>query len=154
MVLSCFLEDTYIITKMEEIARKNNAVNRYITNSYEFYKSVGVTTKGDKIMNYSYWTEKEIECKVYSSFDSKAGVRIFRIWDINNCIPKPDKLLAQPEIQINSSWEKAYFNRIWGKKYDPQGKGCWLKQKKSKYFKMETGYHRFKVRYILSQNRN
>lgn len=96
-----------------------------------------------------YFTENEILLKVFVSTDKDTGRDVYRIFDIYNMIPKPEKLIGQPEVRLNTSWEKMYFNHQWGDTYDPEGRGAWLKQKKSKYFKIEVGVQKFKIRYQL-----
>jgi hypothetical protein len=89
--------------------------------------------------------------RVEISEDKQSGTEIYRIWDIDCQIPKP-KDVAKVEIKIDTNWEKMFFNKTWGDGYDSKHEGCWLKQKKSKYFKAQIGDHDYIVRFYPYDN--
>jgi hypothetical protein len=96
------------------------------------------------------WTERRAVILVHCSFDEGAGTDRYRFWDENCSIPHPSQGALRAEIKIDGTWERMFFNRNWGKRYDPDKEGAWLKQKVSTNFSADTGSHTYDVRFMLS----
>src|SRR5438105_3955997 len=94
------------------------------------------------------WTEKETTLLVNSSHDAGSGAERYRFWDVNRVIPRPSDGVISAQLRLPSGWEEMHFNKVWGKAYDDEREGTWLKQKSSKHFNVATGHQTYKVRYV------
>jgi len=91
--------------------------------------------------------EKDATILVDSSWDYEADTERYRIWDESRTIPRPSEGVLSAEVFLEGRWEQMFFNCVWGRRYDPDMEGTWLKQKKSKRFSTTTGRRSCKVRY-------
>lgn len=97
------------------------------------------------------WTQLRTQIQVDCSFDEGAGKDRYRFWDTDCAIPPPSKGTIRAQIRIDGTWEEMYFNTTWGKRYDTNEEGAWLKQKVSNNFSAETGRHSYEVRFMASE---
>jgi hypothetical protein len=84
---------------------------------------------------------------VDSNWDKAKKIEIYRFWDESHTIPSPIKGVSQAEIFLEGRWQRMFFNRVWGTRFDPDKQGTWLKQKKSRHFSVATGCCCYRVRY-------
>jgi len=94
------------------------------------------------------WTEQETTLPVNSSHDAGAGAERYRFWDVNRVIPRPSDGVISAQVRLSGGWEDMHFNKVWGKAYDGEKEGTWLKQKVSRHFNAATGHQIYKIRYM------
>jgi hypothetical protein len=100
-------------------------------------------------MSTNAWNELDAAIVVDCSFVERSDTDGYRFWDADCTIPAPEDGVIHAQILINGQWQEMRFNRVWGKRYDPNDRGAWLRQKVSKSFSAQPGRHRYKVRYKL-----
>jgi hypothetical protein len=92
------------------------------------------------------FTEVQAIIRVNSSIpDPETGIETYRFWDVEHTIPR---FANRAFILLDGSWQEMRFNTVWGKSYDSDKQGTWLKQKKSRTFSATTGDHTYKVKYM------
>ncbi|MEW6360134.1 MAG: hypothetical protein AB1696_27615 [Planctomycetota bacterium] len=69
------------------------------------------------------WQEKTVKLRVERSFDPRSETYVYRIWDEFMAIPRPENAISV-QVYIAGSWEDMFFNKVWGRRYDPKGVGC------------------------------
>lgn len=89
------------------------------------------------------------EAEIAMTIEFSSG--IYRIWDTGHKIPRPSDGVSQVLIKINGTYEKMFYNKVWGASAarDPKlQEGTWLKQKSSTTFRPSSDV--FRVKYSVS----